>query len=597
MTTKRKYSLRKFKVGVASVLVGIGVATTGAAVAHAGNETQPAAVPEVIQDALPTASQALQAEINKLKEELKTADASKKVELEKKIKEQEALLEEVKEAEAEASEKLTAQKEFLAEFDKAVEETVKELEKEKAKAEIIKKFKEEAAGKRKNFVKRFDEGKITAEEAIKEVDEDNAAVDSKEEAKYDKLLGYVTLEHHQYHFISGPTTVLSFVDRNGKKIDIPDYKFVNNRANHEADPTGLRWRTNPIRNSLSENVWTHTNINGHANETSTYYVEPVQVWVYFWDGKDNTKVMRDRYFVKNTNGVLSYRLKIRGTGIMNIDNLTGATGAPIYLGLKEKMKVTTPAPDPAPTPAPAPAPTPTPAPAPVKPETKVYTEAEIEALQNKAADLEKEVAELEKLIAENENNPAAVDYVTAAKDKLEDKKAELEKKEAELEEALKGLEPKVESSNGTEALINNVPELGNVDKLKIEAEIEQLKEQIKDGEENGAEPYYIEGLKARLADLEEALAILAANKPAVNEVPEFDLSKLPQPGVSTPGVPVPGVTDGNSFGPKTEAKDETKDEVKEGKLPNTGMTTSSTAALGLSLITLVGLAVRRKLNN
>ena len=238
--------------------------------------------------------------------------------------------------------------------------------------------------------------------------------------------------------------------------------------------------------------------------------------------------------------------------------------------------------------------TPTPAPTPVKPETKVYTEAEIEALQNKATDLEKEVAELEKLIAENENNPAAVDYVTAAKDKLEDKKAELEKKEAELEEALKGLEPKVESSNGTEAPINNVPELGNVDKLKIEAEIEQLKEQIKDGEENGAEPYYIEGLKARLAELEEALAILAANKPAVNEVPEFDLSKLPQPGVPTPGAAGSDFGqnpqgDGNSFGPKTEAK--------EGSLPNTGMTTSSTVALGLSLIALVGLAVRRKLNN
>ena len=235
--------------------------------------------------------------------------------------------------------------------------------------------------------------------------------------------------------------------------------------------------------------------------------------------------------------------------------------------------------------------TPTPAPTPVKPETKVYTEAEIEALQNKATDLEKEVAELEKLIAENENNPAAVDYVTAAKDKLEDKKAE-------LEEALKGLEPKVESSNGTEAPINNVPELGNVDKLKIEAEIEQLKEQIKDGEENGAEPYYIEGLKARLAELEEALAILAANKPAVNEVPEFDLSKLPQPGVPTPGAAGSDFGqnpqgDGNSFGPKTEAKEE----AKEGSLPNTGMTTSSTVALGLSLIALVGLAVRRKLNN
>ena len=462
---------------------------------------------------------------------------------------------------------------------------------------------------------------------------DNAyAVDSKEEAKYDKFLGYVTLEHHQYHFISGPT-ILSFVDRNGKKIDIPDYKFVNGRATYEANPNITNWSTiKPIRNSLSENAWTFTLTNAYTHETSTY-VQGVQVLVFFWDGKDNTKVMVDKYLIKNTNGVLSYELDSRGTGIGNIDNLGNFTGDPIYLGLKEKMKVTPNAPikpsekenagannnagtEVKPnndgnanagtnnnagtnsSSAVAPAPTP------VKPETKVYTEAEIEALQNKAADLEKEVAELEKLIAENENNPDAVDYVTAAKNKLEDKKAELEKKEAELEEALKGLEPKAESSNGTEAPINNVPELGNVDKLKIEAEIEQLKEQIKDGEENGAEPYYIEGLKARLADLEEALAILAANKPAVNEVPEFDLSKLPQPGVPTPAPGAAGSDfgqnpqgDGNSFGPKTEAKEEAKAETKEGTLPNTGMTTSSTVALGLSLIALVGLAVRRKLNN
>ena len=176
---------------------------------------------------------------------------------------------------------------------------------------------------------------------------DNAyAVDSKEEAKYDKFLGYVTLEHHQYHFISGPT-ILSFVDRNGKKIDIPDYKFINVRATHEADPTGLRWRTNPIRNSLSENVWTHTYTNGknpYANDGNPTYVQPVQVLVFFWDGKDNTKVMVDKYLVKNTNGVLSYELDSRGTGIGNIDNLRGATGAPIYLGLKEKMKVTPNAP-------------------------------------------------------------------------------------------------------------------------------------------------------------------------------------------------------------------------------------------------------------
>ena len=100
-------------------------------------------------------------------------------------------------------------------------------------------------------------------------------------------------------------------------------------------------------------------------------------------------------------------------------------------------------------------------------------------------------------------------------------------------------------------------------------------------------------LLEKLADLREAFDILTQNKPVINEVPEYDLSKLPQPGVPTLGVPTPGVTDGNSFGQKTEAKDE----AKEGSLPNTGMTTSSTAALGLSLIALVGLAVRRKLNN
>ena len=40
MTTK-KYSLRKVKVGVASVLVGFGIATTGAAVANAADEVKP----------------------------------------------------------------------------------------------------------------------------------------------------------------------------------------------------------------------------------------------------------------------------------------------------------------------------------------------------------------------------------------------------------------------------------------------------------------------------------------------------------------------------------------------------------------------------
>ncbi|VTX53013.1 hypothetical protein [Gemella haemolysans] len=171
---------------------------------------------------------------------------------------------------------------------------------------------------------------------------DNAyAVDSKEEAKYDKSLGYATRENHQLRFISGPT-LFSFVDRNGKKIDIPDYKFVNGRATYEANPNITNWSTiKPIRNLLSENVWTHTNISGYTNGTSTY-VEPVQVFAFFWDGKDNTKVMVDWYFIRNTNGVLSYEL--RGTWISNINDFSSATSYLVYPGLKEKMKVTPTAP-------------------------------------------------------------------------------------------------------------------------------------------------------------------------------------------------------------------------------------------------------------
>ena len=174
---------------------------------------------------------------------------------------------------------------------------------------------------------------------------DNAyAVDSKEEAKYDKVLGYATRENHQLRFISGPT-LFSFVDRNGKKIDIPDYKFINYSATREANPNITNWSTiKPIRNSLSENVWTHANINGRAIRTSTYYVEPAQVFVFFWDGKDNTKVMEDWYLIRNTNGVLSYELKSKKGAIRNINDFSSATSYLIYPGLKEKMKVTPTAP-------------------------------------------------------------------------------------------------------------------------------------------------------------------------------------------------------------------------------------------------------------
>ena len=232
-------------------------------------------------------------------------------------------------------------------------------------------------------------------------------------------------------------------------------------------------------------------------------------------------------------------------------------------------------------------------------------------------------------------------------DKPEEKKPETEAekpKEEKPETKVEKPDNKVdvpEFSKPDPAPINDVPELGNVDKLKIEAEIfkikEQLKtlspadaekltadlekleealkileankpavqslpkldisvveteiskvkEQIKDAEENGAEPYIVEGLKALLADHEElleALKVLEANKPAVNEAPQFDLTALKGDKLTRSDI---------DFNQNDSVQ---KDKIKKGGgLPATGMTSSRTAVLGLSLIALVGV-VRRKLS-
>ena len=173
--------------------------------------------------------------------------------------------------------------------------------------------------------------------------------------------------------------------------------------------------------------------------------------------------------------------------------------------------------------------------------------------------------------------------------KVKDKKDEKPSEQPKVEDKpqVTPEQPKVEDkpqvtpeqpkhSNGQDAPVNYVPELGNVDKLKIEAEIAQIKEELKT-----AAPVKAEKLKTRLKDLEEALEILSAQLSPVLEKPEFDLSTLLGTHTRTD----------NNFRPKQEAKSE----AKAGRvLPNTGMNSSSTVALGLSLIALVGVAVRRK---
>ena len=134
--------------------------------------------------------------------------------------------------------------------------------------------------------------------------------------------------------------------------------------------------------------------------------------------------------------------------------------------------------------------------------------------------------------------------------------------------------------NGVEAAVNEVSEFGanNPEIKKILKEIGEVRTQIENGEENGAEPYYIEGLKERLNDLLEAFDILNDNKPAVNEVPEY---KLP----ATPAQSVTPTVAGTSKD-KTYQAPAAKEEAKK-VLPNTGGKESAALAsagfLGLVL--------------
>ncbi|WP_267248109.1 LPXTG cell wall anchor domain-containing protein [Streptococcus sp. Marseille-Q5986] len=140
----------------------------------------------------------------------------------------------------------------------------------------------------------------------------------------------------------------------------------------------------------------------------------------------------------------------------------------------------------------------------------------------------KEIEEIKEQIKSGEENGTEAYYLEGLKARL----ADLEKA---LETLMNNLPP-----------VHEVPEFGahNPEIKKILKEIEEIKEQIKSGEENGAEDYYLEGLKARLADLEKALETLMNNLPPVHEVPDHNDSSNPganPPGVNPPGVNPPGV--------------------------------------------------------
>ena len=137
---------------------------------------------------------------------------------------------------------------------------------------------------------------------------------------------------------------------------------------------------------------------------------------------------------------------------------------------------------------------------------------------------------------------------------------------------------KPEASNGDALVQPELPEFkGGVN--AVEAAVNEIPE-FKDG---------VNAVEAAVNEIPEFKGGVNSVEATVNEVPAFDLAKLGTAQPSTPGV---------DFGQKApEVKEPAKVEAKNEKsLPNTGMNTSSTAVLGLSLIGLVGLVVRRKLS-
>ena len=115
---------------------------------------------------------------------------------------------------------------------------------------------------------------------------------------------------------------------------------------------------------------------------------------------------------------------------------------------------------------------------------------------------------------------------------------------------------------------------------KILKEMEEIRAELDGAEAKGLSADRIKELKQRLADLTEAFDILNNNKPAINEVPEFDLNKL---------------KDGTYQAPA--AQDQSKKTGTLATLPNTGEASGAaltSIGLGSLLLGMIPFAKRKK---
>ena len=489
MTTK-KYSLRKVKVGVASVLVGFGIATTGAVVAHA-------------EDATPAPAPA-PASGDKAKEE-------------------------------------AAQKDFLANFDKALDLTVKELEKadtnndpvlEKTKKENIAKLKEVAAANRAEIEEAFKNGATAAdaEKFLAESKKTPEAAGKDVEAKKltadeTKKLDEAEKEAKEYEAnapesekLQDKIDVLNLKIEDLKKRAEEDTKAAADKAkeleeakknNNTAEVKKLEAEIQELLSSAEAKKLEVNELIEEYNETLSDLEEA--------DRSETSEAALDKLEEERTN--LEYEIfKLEE----KIKTATGEELKNLKSELSEKriklVELTATV-------------------------ERTSDDFEVEDLQNKVANLERKLSKRQDKLKELKANGADADEIAELEEEIQDLEADLDELEADLEKLLEGLEPEDEvSTTAIPPVAEELPEFT--------------------GGVNGAEP-------------------------AVLEKPEFKFEKTNE-----------GRNEGKFVVEEGKAKDdEAKDETKEGSLPNTGMTTSSTAALGLSLIALVALAVRRKLNN
>ena len=462
----------------------------------------------------------------------KTAEATEK-EIEEIAKKEEA----AEKAEAEAEE--AAQKEFLANFDKALEDAIAELKKadtqndpELAKqvAEAITKLKEEAAKQKKEIEDGFKNG-LTVEEAEKAIDDANkkAAEEAKAEAE---------AKAKQDEFLANYDKALEEAVKELEKAETNSPEEAKAKADTIA---ALKAASDATRKQIVEGFE-----KGLTVEEAEKLIDELNKKAAEEDKEAaaKEKAAQDE-FLANYDKALEEAVKelekaetnspeeakAKADTIAALKAASDATRKQIVEGFKKGL-------------------------------TAKQAEELIDKANEKAAEEDKEAAAkekatqdeflanydkaLEQAVKELEkaetNSPeeakAKADTIAALKAASDETRKqivegfkkgltakqaeafidELNKKAAEEDKEKANKPAEQPKSEKGEALVQEeLPAYPEI--KKVLAEIEQVKNQLKaDG--NNAE------LKSRLAALEEALDILSKNLPAVNEVPEFDLSTL-----------------------------------------------------------------------